>query len=82
MRAMYENVWGWKPLQKQKELKDPSARFLIAYEQSGNGNEPVAYLHLRCAYAFAFTHAHVLSLVHKFARMLATCVGQQSLHSL
>lgn len=48
MRAMYEAVWGWKHLQKQKELKDPEARYLMIYDTTNSTNEPVGYLHLRC----------------------------------
>lgn len=44
MRSMYEEVWGWKPSEKQKELKHTDARYLIAYSADGI---PVAYLHFR-----------------------------------
>lgn len=47
MKAMYEDVWGWKPQHKQKELKDLNARYLMAAEQSGTSHTPVAYLHFR-----------------------------------
>ena len=49
MRAMYEDVWGWKPAQKQRELKDPNARFLLVVDKSDDVDKPVAYLHLRYA---------------------------------
>ncbi len=45
MRTMYEDVWGWKPSEKQKELNHPDARYLIVYNEFGLR---VAYLHFRC----------------------------------
>ena len=44
MRTMYEDVWGWKPSEKQKELKHPDARYLIVYDVH---EAPVGYLHFR-----------------------------------
>ncbi len=35
MHTMYEDVWGWKAPEKQKELKHPDARYLIVYDGVG-----------------------------------------------
>ena len=53
MHAMYEDVWGWKAPEKQKELRHPDARYLIVYD--GEGRQMVhdgevcrvAYVHFR-----------------------------------
>ena len=50
MRSMYEDVWGWKPSEKQKELKHTDARYLIVHGADGI---PVAYLHFRYVCRFA-----------------------------
>ncbi len=53
MHTMYEDVWGWKAPEKQKELKHPDARYLIVYDEQGHqllhdGEEyRVAYVHFR-----------------------------------
>ena len=52
MHTMYEEVWGWKAPEKQKELKHPDARYLIVYDEQGqllhDGEEyTVAYVHFR-----------------------------------
>ena len=44
MRSMYEDVWGWKPVEKQSELKHPDARYLLAHDADGSS---VAYVHFR-----------------------------------
>ena len=46
MRSMYEEVWGWKPAEKQKELRHPDARYLLVYDADGS---TVAYVHFRYA---------------------------------
>ena len=46
MRSMYEDVWGWKPAEKQSELKHPDARYLLAHDADGSS---VAYVHFRYA---------------------------------
>ena len=44
MQTLYEDVWGWKPSEKQKELRDSDARYLIVYDESESS---VAYVHFR-----------------------------------
>lgn len=44
MRNLYEDVWGWKPAEKQTELKHPDARYLIVHAADGS---TVAYVHFR-----------------------------------
>lgn len=46
MRSMYEDVWGWKPAEKQKELRHPDARYLLVYDAD---RSTVAYVHFRYA---------------------------------
>lgn len=46
MRSLYEDVWGWKPAEKQKELRHPDARYLLVYDTDGT---TVAYVHFRYA---------------------------------
>ena len=46
MRSMYEEVWGWKPAEKQKELKHPDARYLLVHDAHAS---TVAYVHFRYA---------------------------------
>ncbi len=53
MHTMYEDVWGWKAPEKQKELKHPDARYLIVFDEEGrqmvhDGEvHRVAYVHFR-----------------------------------
>ncbi|DBA69618.1 hypothetical protein WJX79_002434 [Trebouxia sp. C0005] len=53
MHTMYEDVWGWKAPEKQKELKHSDARYLIVYDGEGQQMAHdgevcrVAYVHFR-----------------------------------
>ena len=62
MRSMYEEVWGWKPAEKQKELKHSDARYLVVYGADGSA---VAYVHFRyaCLLLLSFEAMRELSLV-------------------
>ncbi|KAL3141180.1 N-alpha-acetyltransferase 40 [Trebouxia sp. C0009 RCD-2024] len=44
MHSMYEDVWGWKPAEKQSELKHPDARYLLVHDAD---RSTVAYVHFR-----------------------------------
>lgn len=46
MHSMYEDVWGWKPAEKQSELKHPDARYLLVHDAD---RSTVAYVHFRYA---------------------------------
>jgi len=45
MQSIYEKSWGWNESQKKKELKEESARFIIAFDKSTK--TPVAFTHFR-----------------------------------
>ena len=59
---MYEEVWGWKPAEKQKELKHSDARYLVVYDADGSA---VAYVHFRyaCSLLLSFEAMRELPLV-------------------
>jgi GNAT superfamily N-acetyltransferase len=45
MKVIYENTWGWEPDKKAGELRDPSARFILAFVEETP--LPIGFIHYR-----------------------------------